>query len=57
MTTAQIELTAADAGIPAASQEPSLTASPGAPERLRARQRVRGALAMLARTPGTSPPR
>jgi hypothetical protein len=50
MTTAQIELTAADAGIPAASQEPSLTASPGAPERLRARQRVRGALAMLART-------
>ena len=47
MTATQIEFTAADAGIPVASQEPALTAGPSAPDRLLARGRIRGVLAML----------
>ena len=47
MTATQIEFTAADAGIPVASQAPSLTAGPSALDRLLARGRMRGVLAML----------
>jgi manganese transport protein len=47
MTTTQIEFTAADAGIPVASQEPALTAGPRALDRVLARGRIRGVLAML----------
>jgi manganese transport protein len=44
MTATQAEFTAADAGLPV---EPSLTAGPSALDRLLARGRIRGALAML----------
>jgi len=47
MTATQTELTATDAGLPVASQEPSLTVGPSALDRLLARGRIRGALAML----------
>ena len=47
MTATQTEFTATDAGLPVASQEPSLTAGPGALDRLLARGRIRGVLAML----------
>jgi len=47
MTATQTEFTAADAGLPVASQEPSLTVGPSALDRLLARGRIRGALAML----------
>jgi len=47
MTAAQTELTATDAGLLVASQEPSLTVGPSALDRLLARGRIRGALAML----------
>ncbi|HJZ07957.1 MAG TPA: Nramp family divalent metal transporter [Trebonia sp.] len=47
MTSTQIEFTATDAGVPVASQEPSQTVGPSALDRLLARGRVRGVLAML----------
>ena len=47
MTATQTELTATDAGLLVASQEPSLTVGPSALDRLLARGRIRGALAML----------
>ena len=47
MTAMQPMFTATDAGIPVASQEPSLTVGPSALDRLLARGRIRGALAML----------
>ncbi len=47
MTIAQTEFTAGDAVIPVVSQEPSLTVGPSALDRLLARGRIRGALAML----------
>jgi manganese transport protein len=47
MTATQTELTAADAGLPVASQEPSLTVGPSSLDRLLARGRIRGVLAML----------
>src|SRR5277367_3829930 len=47
MTATQTEFTAAEAGIPVASQAPSLTAGPSALDRLLARGRVRGVLALL----------
>ena len=65
MTIAQTEFTAGDAVIPVGSQEPSLTVGPSALDRLLARGRIRGALAMLGpafvavggvrRSRGTSP--
>jgi manganese transport protein len=47
MTATQTELTATDAGPLVASQGPSLTVAPSALDRLLARGRIRGALAML----------
>src|SRR5271155_4212313 len=47
MTATQPEFTAADAGLPVASQEPSVTVGPSALDRLLARGRIRGVLAML----------
>src|SRR5580693_8911205 len=47
MTTAQIELTAPDADVPVASEEPWPTAGPSALDRLLTRGRIRGTLAML----------
>src|SRR5271155_3099934 len=47
MTATQPEFTAADAGLPVASQEPSLAVGPSALDRLLARGRIRGVLAML----------
>ena len=47
MTATQTELTATDAGLVVPSQEPSLTVGPSALDRLLARGRIRGALAML----------
>ena len=47
MTATQTEFRSTDAGVPVASQEPSLTAGPSALDRLLARGRIRGALAML----------
>jgi manganese transport protein len=47
MTATQTEFTTADAGLPVASQEPSLTVGPSAVDRLLARGRIRGVLAML----------
>ena len=47
MTTTQAELTATDAGLLLARQEHSLTLGPSAADRLLARGRIRGALAML----------
>ncbi len=47
MTTTQAELTATDAGLLLARQEHSLTLGPSALDRLLARGRIRGALAML----------
>ena len=47
MTATQIKFAATDAGIPVASQEPSLTVGPSALDRLLAQGRIRGVLAML----------
>jgi manganese transport protein len=47
MTATQAEFTATDAGLPVANQEHSLTVGPSAVDRLLARGRIRGALAML----------
>jgi manganese transport protein len=47
MTTTQIAFTPTDVGIPDASQELSPTSGPSALDRLLARRRIRGALAML----------
>jgi hypothetical protein len=47
MTATQAEFTATDAGLLVASQEPSVTVGPSALDRLLARGRIRGALAML----------
>jgi manganese transport protein len=47
MTATQTEFTATEAGLPVASQKPSLTVGPSALDRLLARGRIRGALAML----------
>jgi hypothetical protein len=47
MTATLTEFAAADAGIAVASQEPSLTVGPGTVDRLLARGRIRGVLAML----------
>jgi manganese transport protein len=47
MTATQPEFTATDAGLLVASQEPSLTVGPSALDRLLARGRIRGVLAML----------
>jgi manganese transport protein len=47
MTATQAEFTATDAGLPVAGQQPALTAGPSAVDRLLARGRIRGVLAML----------
>ena len=47
MTATLTEFTATDAGLPVASQEPSPAAGSSAVDRLLARGRIRGALAML----------
>jgi manganese transport protein len=47
MTTTQAVFAPADAGIPVAAQQPTLTAGPSPLDRLMARGRIRGALAML----------
>ena len=47
MTATQTAFTPTGAGLPVASQEPSLTVGPSAVDRLLARGRFRGALAML----------